>query len=98
MISEAAPRLLGASCTITHRPVLRTDATMVSKSMGEMVRRSISSIDAPRSSPMPSAAARAVRIMAPQAITVTSLPSRTTSALPMGICSGSSGTSSRKAR
>ena len=39
--------MTGASCTTTHRPVLRTEAKIVAESSGDSDRRSMTSIDLP---------------------------------------------------
>ena len=45
----AEPAVTGASCTTTHRPVLRTEPKIVSVSSGDSERRSMTSIDGPSS-------------------------------------------------
>jgi len=47
MISEAAEQVAGASSTTTSRPVRRTDARIVSASIGTRVRGSMTSIEIP---------------------------------------------------
>ena len=47
MISEAAEQVAGASSTTTSRPVFRTEARIVSASIGTSVRGSITSTEIP---------------------------------------------------
>ena len=81
--SAPKPQVLGASCTTSTRPVFFTLATMVSMSTGQRVRRSTISTSIPCLCAS-SAAATASYSIAPQASTVTCLPSRTIAALPRG--------------
>ena len=48
LISAPTPPVWLASCTITKRPVFSTLLTMVSTSQGKIVRKSMSSTEAPR--------------------------------------------------
>jgi len=79
---------------MTARPVFLTELMIVSVSMGSIVRRSISSIERLDFS----IAFMHWMTAAPHEIRVTSSPSTTTRALPMGTVYSSSGTSARNAR
>ena len=77
---------------MTTRPVFRTDASTVSTSSGRIDRRSTTSTLTP--SPAACSAASSARATITEvATTVTSDPSRFTSAAPSGTVYGSSGTS-----
>ena len=77
---------------MTSRWVFPTDSRIVVSSSGASVRGSITSTLTPSFSRSPAAwSARAT--MAWVAMTVTSRPARLTSALPIGMAYGSSGTS-----
>src|SRR5690554_2562616 len=76
-ISAPKPAVLGASCTITQRPVLLTDSAMVAKSSGRRVATSMTSALMPSLASL-SAASRASFTCAPQVTRVTSVPSRST--------------------
>ena len=82
-----------ASCATTARFVFCTDSTRPASSSGCSVRGSTTSTEMP-SSAAASAALSERCTSGPVAITVTSVPSRTTRALPSGIGSSFSGTSS----
>ena len=82
-----------ASCATTQRFVFFTDSTIASSSSGSSVRGSTTSTETPSFSAS-SAALSASWTSRPVATTVTSSPSRWTRALPSGIGSSSSGTSS----
>ena len=64
-ISAPGPKLFGASWTMRARPVLATEAVSVSRSSGEMVRRSMTSGATPSSAWSVSAASSATRSIAP---------------------------------
>ena len=89
--SPPNPPVTGASCTISTRPVLVTDAMMVCVSSGLSVRGSITSSSMPSFSRI-AAASRARGTMMEMAITVKCRPGRLTSALARGIVYRSSGT------
>jgi hypothetical protein len=82
-ISAPNPAVSGASCTTTARPVSRTAVAIASMSSGTSVRTSTTLTSVPRSDAA-CAAASARGIMAPQANTVQSEPSRTVFARPIG--------------
>ncbi len=94
-MSPAAPPRRWPSSTITTRLVFATEPRMVSSSSGISVRGSITST-AIWSRASLSATESAFGTIAPIAITVTSLPSRFTAALPSGTRCSPSGTSSRE--
>src|SRR5262249_59404317 len=91
--SAPKPMRVTASCATTQRVVFLTDSTSVSSSSGCSVRGSTTSTE----TPCDSASAAAFNdscTSRPVATTVTSEPWRWTRALPSGIGSSSSGTSS----
>ena len=63
--SAPTPQVRWASWATTARPVFTTDAAIVSVSMGEIERRSITSTSAPSSAFTRSAASRHLWSMAP---------------------------------
>ena len=71
------PAVLGASCTITQRPVFDTDSAIVAKSSGRSVATSITSALMPSLASC-SAASSVSLTCAPQVTRVTSSPSRST--------------------
>src|SRR5690606_1254663 len=91
--SAPKPAVRGASWTITIRPVLSTDPVSVSASSGTRLRRSTTSTETPSSS-RTSAALRTSVSIAPQLTNVTSSPSRSSRAFPIGTSYQPSGTSS----
>src|SRR5215831_6838089 len=91
VISAAALQVIHASSTMTTQPVLRTEVRSVSLSMGTSVLGSTTSTAIP-SRESSSAAASASGTILAMAITVTSRPSRLTSATPIGMVYSSSGT------
>ena len=96
-ISAAALPVMQASSTMTARPVFRTERRMAGVSIGTSVRGSTTSNEMPSASNS-SAAFSASRTIFEMATTVTSDPSRFTSASPMGITYSSSGTGNRSGR
>src|SRR5690606_9756757 len=82
-ISAPSPPERGASCTITRRPVLRTEASRVSRSSGLILARSITSQPTPRSASC-AAACRLSSTLAPQLSRVRSSPSRRVKQLSSG--------------
>lgn len=82
-ISAPMPKSRTASCAITSRLVFPREPRTVSQSMGATVRRSTTSTEMP-SAASDSATARLSRTMRETLTTVTSVPSRSTFALPIG--------------
>ena len=82
-ISAPIPNGTTASWAISRRLVLRTESRIVSMSSGATVRRSITSTEMP-SPATASAAASASCTIRDTDTTVTSVPGRTTAALPIG--------------
>jgi len=83
------PKVGQPSSTETSRLVFLTEATIVSTSSGRIVRRSITSAWMPASASA-SAARSARSTIRPKATIVTSAPSRSTFALPIGSTKSSS--------
>ena len=95
--SAPKPQRRGFSSTVNSRPVFCTDAATVETSSGTSERRSMTSHSMPFYLAC-SAAASASQSIAPHAMTVTSLPSRATRALPISTTGSVSGTSPLAAR